>query len=50
VFSNENWPVQTNGHPAWGWGGNISVLEKAEHTDRQCVCVVEETVEQTGQI
>jgi len=44
VFSRENWPVQTNGHPAVGWGGITSVSEKAERTDRQCVCVVEEIV------
>lgn len=36
VFSNENCPVQINGHPAYGWGGITSNSEKAEHTDR-CV-------------
>jgi hypothetical protein len=24
VFSGENWPVQTNGYPAAGWGGTSS--------------------------
>ena len=49
VFSIENWPVQTNGHPASGWGGYTSVSEKAERTDRQWVCVVEETAEKLAQ-
>jgi hypothetical protein len=46
VFSNENWPVQTNGHPALGRVWNYLLFRKnAERTDRQWVCVVEETVE-----
>jgi hypothetical protein len=29
VFSEENWPVPTNGYPAWGWGGITSFFKKS---------------------
>ncbi len=48
VFSEENWPVPTNGYPAWGWGGFTSLFKKAERTDRQGVCWFEETAELPG--
>jgi len=28
VFSGKNWPVQTNGYPARGWGGATSLIKK----------------------
>ena len=50
VFSTENRPVQTNGYPAWGWGGIASFLRKAERAGRQCVCGVKETVDWAGHV